>query len=134
MVNDRSLFSRDTRCKFTWHRMHINACMHISRGLAQRGCFRLVLSFFLPPCLFLRPFFLRKFTKQKGIEHKSRVFFRENPRDVSRTPNKMFASRKMQDTHYCNSRINARVRRHADSRMLTRLELGFCLLSGFCLY
>lgn len=129
------LYFCDTRCKFTWHRMHINACMHISRGLAQRGCFRLVFSFFLSPFLFFCVLFSCKIHEAKGgVGYKSRIFFRENSWDVSRTPNRMFASRKMQDTLLQQSRINARVRRHADSRMLTRLELGFLLVVGLLFY
>lgn len=79
-------------------------------------------------------FFLTKFTKQKRMGYKSRIFFRENSLDVSRTPPTGCLCRGKCKIRYSNSRINTRVRRQADSQMLTRLELGafFCLLSGVC--
>lgn len=81
MANDRSLFSHDTRCKFTWHRMHINAGMHISRGLAQRGCFRLALGFYLRLALFLS-FFFFKIRGARRDRRYNRAFCRENSRDA----------------------------------------------------
>jgi len=61
--------------------MHINAGMHISRGLAQRGCFRLALGLYLR---FVLCFFFFFFFQNSNEETRyNRASCRENSRDAT---------------------------------------------------